>query len=258
MYYEFYIDVYVFTNFFFDYLTLLLLREVRNKECRIKRMVLAAFSGVLCTTVLMLALKNGIAYRLLVHFLVNPLMFYGCFRQKNFREFILDYTAGYLLMMLTGGCVQWLCQVLGKTHLFGWVMAAAAVLLTGFLILYKGKSEEEKIYDIKICQGECELSTKGFFDTGNLLVDPYVKLPVSLIAKDTLTQIEGAEELPCRYIPFVSLGKEHGLIQAVTLDGLCIQRKKQELQIKPAVFAVVEEEFIKSSEYQVILNGRLW
>lgn len=258
MHYEFYIDVYVFTNFFFDYLTLLLLREVRNKECGIKRMVLAAMLGVLAATVLMLVLKNGIVYRLLIHLLVNPLMFYGCFLQKNFREFILDYTAGYLLMMLTGGCVQWLCQIVGKTHLFGIVMAVAAVLLSVFLILYKKEREEDKIYNIKICQGGCELSTKGFLDTGNLLTDPYIKRPVSLISKDTLMQIEGVKELPCRYIPFISLGEEHGLIQAVTVEELCIQRKKQEIRIKPAVFAMVEEEFIKSSEYQVILNGRLW
>ncbi|MCI8326862.1 MAG: hypothetical protein HFI37_03700 [Lachnospiraceae bacterium] len=258
MHYEFYIDVYLFTNFFFDYLTLLLIREIRGKPCKISRMMVLAFLGVLSSTVCMLVLKNAWFYKCLVHFLINPLIFYGCFRQKSFREFILDYVTGYLLMMLVGGCVGWTCQVLGQTRLFGWVMAATAIFMSVFLALFQGGKEKEKIYDIKICQGESELSLEGFFDTGNLLVDPYVKLPVSLIAKEMFAQIEGAEKLAYRYIPFVSLGKEHGLIPAVTLDCLLIQKKNREISVKPAVFAVVEEDFLKNSEYQVILNGRLW
>lgn len=258
MQYEFYIDVYVATNFFFDYLTLLLTREVRGRQCGIRRMMLTAFFGVIGSTVGMLILKNTWVYKALVHLFINPLMFYGCFREKSVREFLLDYGSGYLLMMLVGGCTEWICTALGAADHFGWVMAGAAVIMTGFLCLFQRGKEEEKIYDIKICQGDCELSSKGFFDTGNLLVDPYVKLPVSLIARETLEQIEGVKELPYRYIPFVSLGKEHGLIQAVTLDHLRIQKKKKEITVKPAVFAVVEEDFLKSSEYRVILNGRLW
>ena len=142
--------------------------------------------------------------------------------------------------------------------MFGVVMAVTALFMTVFLVVFKNRRSEEKLFDIKICQGESELSTKGFLDTGNLLVDPYVNLPVSLIAKETLKQIQGSQNLPCRYIPFVSLGKEHGLIPAVTLDGLVVQRAKTEVVIRPAVFAVVEEEFLKNNTYRVILNGRLW
>lgn len=258
MHYEFYIDVYVFTNFFFDYLTLLLIREVRGRQSGIRRMMLAALLGVLCSTLSMLVFKNSWIYRALVHLLINPLMFYGCFRQKKWREFVLDYMVGYLLMMLVGGCVQWLCQSLGGTKIFGAVMAVTAVLMTVFLVIFKNRGEGEKLFDIKICQGGSELSTKGFLDTGNLLVDPYVNLPVSLIARETLAQMEGGRDLPCRYIPFVSLGEEHGLIPAVTMDELVVRREKGEVVIRPAVFAVVEEDFLKNNEYRVILNGRLW
>lgn len=257
VHYEFYIDVYVFTNFFFDYLTLLLIREVRGRQSGIRRMMLAALLGVACSTLCMLILKNSWIYRALVHLLINPLMFYGCFRQKRWREFVLDYMVGYLLMMLVGGCVQWLCQWTKQTGMFGVVMAVTAGVMTVFLAIFKNRRSEERIFDIKICQGGEELSTKGFLDTGNLLVDPYVNLPVSLIAKETLEQIRGSRELPYRYIPFVSLGKEHGLIPAVTLDGLVVQREKEEIVIQPAVFAVVEEEFLQNSTYRVILNGRI-
>ena len=33
-----------------------------------------------------------------------------------------------------------------------------------------------------------------------------------------------------RYIPFVSLGEEHGMVQAVTLDSLFIKKEKKKLR----------------------------
>ena len=112
MHYEFYIDVYIVTNFFFDYLTLFLIREVRRKQTKTGRMAVMALLGVLSAAASMLLLKNAGIYKILVHLLINPLMFYFCFQQKSIREFLTDYAAGYLIMLLLGGSVEWLCRAL--------------------------------------------------------------------------------------------------------------------------------------------------
>lgn len=257
MHYEFYLDVYVLTNFFFDYLTLLTIRELRSKGGSMKRLAVGALFGVVCSTFLMLKSKGALWYFLIVHLMVNPLMVYISFRQKRWKEFLTDYAICYVLILLLGGIVSWVAQnsFLGQ---YLWMVAgAAALMMTVVMILYRSGREEEQIYDIRIQKGETVLEEKGFYDTGNLLMDPYLKVPVSLIGKNTLEKIEGVRELPFRYIPFVSLGKEHGIVKAVTLDVLYIQMKEREVVVKPAVFAVVEDEFLKSNEYQVILNGRL-
>lgn len=258
MHYEFYIDAYIVTNFFFDYLTLFLIREVRRKQTKTGRMAVMALLGVLSAAASMLLLKNAGIYKILVHLLINPLMFYFCFEQKSIREFLTDYAAGYLIMMLLGGSVEWLCRLLGQSNLFGWVMGGIAGVVTIFLLLFQDRKEEEKIYDIRVCHKGKEVSTKGFFDTGNLLMDPYSNLPVSLIEKNMLEMLTGEEPVLYRYIPFVSLGEEHGMVQAVTLDSLYIKKEKKEIAIQPAVFAIVEEKFLKDSTYRIILNGRLW
>ena len=239
MHYEFYIDAYIVTNFFFDYLTLFLIREVRRKQTKTGRMAVMALLGVLSAAASMLLLKNAGIYKILVHLLINPLMFYFCFQQKSIREFLTDYAAG-------------------QRNLFGWVMGGIAGVVTIFLLLFQDRKEEEKIYDIRVCHKGKEVSTKGFFDTGNLLMDPYSNLPVSLIEKNTLEMLTGEEPVLYRYIPFVSLGEEHGMVQAVTLDSLFIKKEKKEIAIQPAVFAIVEEKFLKDSTYRIILNGRLW
>ena len=51
------------------------------------------------------------------------------------------------------------------------------------------------------------------------------------------------------------------MVQAVILDSLYIKKEKKEkkeIAIQPAVFAIVEEKFLKDSTYRIILNGRLW
>ena len=106
----------------------------------------------------------------------------------------------------------------------------------------KGKKFPQKVFSIReIC-----------------LWNPYSNLPVSLIEKNTLEMLTGEEPVLYRYIPFVSLGEEHGMVQAVILDSLYIKKEKKEIAIQPAVFAIVEEKFLKDSTYRIILNGRLW
>ena len=172
MHYEFYIDAYIVTNFFFDYLTLFLIREVRRKQTKTGRMAVMALLGVLSAAASMLLLKNAGIYKILVHLLINPLMFYFCFQQKSIREFLTDYAAGYLIMLLLGGSVEWLCRLLGQRNLFGWVMGGIAGVVTIFLLLFQDRKEEEKIYDIRVCHKGKEVSTKGFFRYGKFAYGP--------------------------------------------------------------------------------------
>ena len=117
------------------------------------------------------------------------------------------------------------------------------------------ESEKEELF-AKIKQGD--MAARETYIKGNLLMDPYSNLPVSLIEKNTLEMLTGEEPVLYRYIPFVSLGEEHGMVQAVILDSLYIKKEKKEIAIQPAVFAIVEEKFLKDSTYRIILNGRLW
>lgn len=54
-------------------------------------MAVMALLGVLSAAASMLLLKNAGIYKILVHLLINPLMFYFCFQQKSIREFLTDY-----------------------------------------------------------------------------------------------------------------------------------------------------------------------
>ncbi len=110
-------------------------------------------------------MKNAGIYKILVHLLINPLMFYFCFQQKSIREFLTDYAAGYLIMLLLGGSVEWLCRLLGQRNLFGWVMGGIAGVVTIFLLLFQDRKEEEKSMISEYAIKGKKFPQKVFFDT---------------------------------------------------------------------------------------------
>ena len=89
MHYEFYIDAYIVTNFFFDYLTLFLIREVRRKQTKTGRMAVMALLGVLSAAASMLLLKNAGIYKILVH-----LLWMGYGRHSRSGDYIFTPVSG--------------------------------------------------------------------------------------------------------------------------------------------------------------------
>ncbi len=118
------------------------------------------------------------------------------------------------------------------------------------------KREKETIYDLLLVTREGNLSVKGFYDTGNLLVDPLGGRPVHIIRKQILWEQIEKEGLPVRLVPFHSLGQESGLLKAVTLEGMYILREGHPLYLKKPVFGMAEETLFQDGRCDVILNGK--
>ena len=86
-------------------------------------------------------------------------------------------------------------------------------------------------------------SAYGFYDTGNLLTEPVSGRPVSVVCPEFLESIlpeemqeslkyikenQGEkkstrlEELNPRFVPYRAVGKENGMLLAVTLEDRCV------------------------------------
>ena len=111
-------------------------------------------------------------------------------------------------------------------------------------------------YNLLLITREGNISVKGFFDTGNLLMDPLAGKPVHIIKKKILKeQIEKGKLLP-RMIPFHSLGMENGLLEAVTIEGMYILKENQPLYLERPVLGLADENLFQDDGCEVILNGR--
>ena len=257
MEYKLYADVWFLTNFIMDSVALGIATKIMKQRIRIKRLFFAGFIGTAGSMGLFFVMNDYILYQLLVHLLINPLMVWLCCPGKQIRAFIGHLVFTYLAMILLGGILEWGTFYLGTGKYF------AVCLLAGIIFLWAADNLQEyfrrqknTIYDLILMTKEGTISVKGFFDTGNLLIDPMVGKPVHIIKKKILEKQIEEGRLLVRLIPFHSLGRENGILETVSIEGMYILKEGQSLYLEHPVLGLAEEKLFQHHRGDVIMNGK--
>ncbi len=242
MEYEIYADIWFLTNFVMDSIAL----WTAGKS-----------AGTTAAMGLFFLMHDYLWYQLLVHLLVNPIMVWICYRSRVWKQFFSQWVLTYLSVILLGGILEWSMTFLTEKKYFILCLLAALIFLwTAERILTSFRGQKMVRYNLLLITREGNISVKGFFDTGNLLMDPLAGKPVHIIKKKILKeQIEKGKLLP-RMIPFHSLGMENGLLEAVTIEGMYILKENQPLYLERPVLGLADENLFQDDGCEVILNGR--
>ena len=257
MKYELYIDTFVMTNFWMDFVALFITKEITRKKVGAVRLLVGAFVSSLVSAVLFLVLNDYVFYAILIHFVVNPCMLYFVFREKEKKLFLGEWAITYLAILFLGGIMQWLYVVLAKYHHFALCFMIATMLgVVVLCFLEKKRTIGENVYQVKIKNKERELNLTAYYDSGNLLMDPFFHEPVSIIDEESICQVT-EEHMPVRLIPFCSLGEENGIIKVLTLEEMRIYRKQGELVIKPVILGIGKKELFQGAGYNLLLNEKM-
>lgn len=260
MRYEFYADVFWATNFVLDACVLLLLGCVKRKIHCLKRILAASIIGASGTICLFLVLNSFSLYQLLVHFLLNPMVVFIAFPERKIKDFFVNYVITYILMLLLGGVISWGMENFGQWNYF-WIWFLGGIGICLLIIHWRESKKIEKMeYEVLLLLEGKSISLKGYWDSGNLLMDPLVQQPVHIIQQELLQKELESLQLPVRYIPFHSLGQENGLLPVVTLKAMYLKRTEERTQVKPVfvekpVFGLAKEKLFQNKEYQIILNA---
>lgn len=258
--YVFYPDVFWLTNFLMDTMVLLLTRRMNKSRSPIYRILLSAAFGAAGSLLLFFMLSHFTVYQLMVHFLLNPVMILIAFPVKSPKSFLQLFLTAYLMVLLLGGILNWGTGSLGQWKSF-WIWAVGGFGIC-ILLLHRleAKRLEETDYEILLLLSDRNLMLKGFLDTGNLLTDPMMHQPVHIIQEKVLSEELLHGQLAVRYIPYHSLGQEHGLLPVVTLKAMYIKKTGEKSKIPPVylekpVFGIAKEKLFQGKSYQVILNA---
>ncbi len=280
MHYEVYIDVVFLTNLLMDYILLRTVGSVfRCKKSRSRTLVGAVVGAVFsCLLVYIRAEIFLPAYVLLHGACAVAMLIVGCGLKKG-SLLLKAVLALYLAAFLCGG----IWEALGTEKLTGKIFlllggAAWLVLTAGTYLSDSMKIRREKIYPVTLTHNGKDYFFYGFYDSGNLLTDPVSGKPVSVIGAKSLPRILSMEtteqlkhfreepeklqrsklvQLHPHFIPFQSIGKEDGVMLAVTLERLCIQTSAEVIRIEEPVFAFVFETSAFGKGYEILLNSRL-
>ncbi|HIT89569.1 MAG TPA: sigma-E processing peptidase SpoIIGA [Candidatus Merdenecus merdavium] len=231
------------------------------------------------------------------HVILTTSMVMVAYPMKTKRQLVKGVLLLYGSSYLLGGIYQTLFRysnignivqevVLGSSTIstsirvfFAFAVFSYFIVLMGLKILEQWKNSQEHIYEVCLYFGKKELLLKGFKDTGNHLKDPLSGKAVSimqresaanLLDQDTLKRLDemnqynwvGGKEnesmfSQLRYIPYHSIGKKHGLLPALTIDGMKIHIGETEQMIKHPMIGICNEAVSSKGEYEIIINAGL-
>lgn len=278
---EFYIDVFFFINFFMNSILLFLVSKIRKLPIHILRLLISAVTGALiaCLSAVMYKIPVLISF-LFDYVATSILMVLIAFGKKSKRSFFYNYLAFLLCSFLLGGLLQSLSETFrAGNHLKGFfevvlhsrtkliVLILLSVILTPFLLYcYHLMKENSKVlsnlYDVEIMLWEDKsIKCKGFMDTGNSLRDPMKNWPVIIadqsLLKDELYMIQTQYPTAFCVIPYVSVGKENGILYGIRVNCVNIGNTQGKSCTKNVVVALSQHGFANKGEYQVLLHNDL-
>lgn len=179
----------------------------------------------------------------------------------------------FLCEGLLASCLSGILDLWEEKAGEGYLMITAAVSLV-FLglfcirvkrLLLAHFGEESSILRVKLYHKGRMADTYGLIDTGNGLVDPISKEPVIVIQKSLLEKLllkeEIAKQKGYRVIPYGSIGRKKGILEAFRVERLEIFREREngenEVVTREKVLCAVYEENYNNDAYEVILTPLL-
>lgn len=281
MYQEVYIDVVFAANFLMDYILLRLIgRLMRLRQSRGRCLAGAGMGALFSSLILCVSMENRSYLSILLNIACAVGMLYLAYRIPLGKTMAAAVALFGGLTFLIGGFWEY---IVGEHGLSGAYFLLCALGIYGVLSACMYAFDHTEVlsrnkYPIRLKYRGKEVQTYGFYDTGNLLTDPYSGAPVSIASPEILKalctgisleklinimktpeELESTEiaDLKPRYLFIRTVGQGERMILAVTLENLCIQTPKAVIHIAAPVFALSQEPFALGEEYEVLLNSRL-
>lgn len=263
---EVYLDVIIFVNLIVNYLLLNVVQKLLNCPPKRVRCLAGAVLGVLgvCLMVYLPIHKNFVNL-LPVHMVTSTLMVkVGC-KIKHVRMLIKGVIILYVTAFIGGGMFYALYQGPAylhlRTFLFFGILFYELFLCIHF-IMKKWKREQSHYMDVTLYANEKSKKVRGLYDTGNRLTDQLSGKPVTVAEAGVLrelyeTDIEYIESLQPHYIAYCAVGTPNGVLLAVTIDKMMVEKEHQTFIISRPVLALSEENISFTQHYQLILNPDL-
>lgn len=259
MQYIIYPDFLFLENFLCNLLFLAFLKGLFFPAATWKKIFLAGGVTAFCNTFASILFFHSIwILKLGILLPAAGLMVVSCMEIRDRRRMLYLLYQIILWTLVLGGILQTVEQwtlVTSETLLLG-----VGVTVLGFGIAEKGM----KVYRRQnACMRECTLyfrgnsiSVCGFADTGNQLIDPISKKPVSVLSEDAWKKLlDGREEPLYRLIPYRTVGKPDGLIRAVQIDFMVILEGENSRICEQPMIAITEQPFTGMFHYSILLHS---
>ena len=267
MYYKLYIDSVFVLQMTCNLYLLSLTGRILKCTATHRRIWMGAAAGAAMVCIVIAVPVYAVGIRLLISAVpVSMCMLRAAFRNCRGRKLIHASLVLAGCGFFLGSMMIWILNRL-RTVLRGRI-SLLITLVTGYvsyrillnLILFLQRRKEEylRTVEIYVPRSQQKLRIQAFLDTGNHLVDPISGAPVNLISDRLAKQLESAF-IPEKYhaIPYSSVGKDRGVLNAYELPELTIEEQEQIVRKERVIVAICNTGISEESIYQMILHPRL-
>lgn len=241
-----------------DYIALSCVNCILKREKTIRRMAIVATLASVFGLLLHISIKETTLRMILLHFVLNTAMAVVAFGFKGKKYLLENFMIIYFAILFLGGIMEWEKNI-GLPASFFWGKAVFAAVLLSFATYYlmRRKSFLEHIYKIEIVQDGKSHVLKGYWDSGNLLIDPYVGAPVNIVGKEMAALIFAERKEGMRLIPYQSLGCDGGLLPVCNAQKMYIYHGNEKREVERVVLGIAKNELFRGKEYDMILQSTM-
>ena len=277
MNYVVYLDVFLIINTFMDFLILIIAKSLIKPQTTIFKCFIGAMVGGGMSVVSLL-----IPYKLLwIRFITSYIFicFVMCriaFKTKGLRNNIKNMCLIYVVTFCLGGTMNAAYyytsfgfvisrilsgEYINTVNIIRFIsIAFITYIVTDFLIqkINQKKYADKRIYDVIICCNGRNVCIKALLDTGNLLFDPISGRKVHIIEYEAVKDIVDKEKGFYRVIPFNSVGKSRGLLDAVEVDGLEIMTQDKDepsVKLNKQIIALYDKKLASDNRFEGLLHS---
>lgn len=269
MYYKLYIDSVFFIQFVMNLYLLSITGKILKCTATHGRIFLGALLGAGSICLAMVLPVGNMKLRLFcgiipVSMCMMRMVFRIPFSKMLFKSSLFMGMSGFFF----GSIILWLDKMTDGGLLNGeklgyGIWSAIFYGYVGYLflqlIVQKGRQEKKRdIREVYIPMQERKVALKALVDTGNHLQEPVSGLPVCIVS-ESAAQLFEKFFVPEHFhaIPYRSIGKKSGILEAYELPELIIKGSYQEIHQKGVIVAICNAGISKDSTYQMILHPQL-
>lgn len=259
--YEIYVDTYFLFNFWMNLWVLFLCQFFLHSKVKRRKVFLYAFVAAL-GEVLILCLPMGNSYlKIMIGYGgITAFSCYCLFRPKTKQYFLRILMTCYLSAILLGGILLGIENIIRKESLpLSLLGFLVVVLVLGIEITYKKWNQKIELYEVEIQfspQEKCVVS--ALVDSGNGLIEPISKIPVSIVDAGIADKYKNnLKEENFRIIPFHSIGKDKGIMEAYFVERLEIKREGENIIVQKPMIAFAKDRVSVNGTYQMILHPEI-
>lgn len=225
-----YVDLVLLLNFGFDFILLLSVSLILRRMVSINRLLLGAFVGSLSILFLFINISSFLLF--LLKIVISILMILVTFGYKDKIYFFKNMGFLYMASIVLGGFLYFLNVQFsykqqglvffheGLSINFIFLIIFSPIII--YIYVRQGlnlKNNYSKYHYVKLYFDNKSIDCIGYVDTGNKIVDPYLKRRIVLINKECKIQ------RPYIYVPINTVNSV-GLIKCLKLEKLEIDGKE--------------------------------